>query len=185
MDTVCKHKLCLRRPRLRVPVAGLDRVPKLALRQLRHLSLERRLRPAQMSSLYQKSTSYGRGRYDAHLTNTLKVRPSNEHKRELCISTACRTQTHHAALGLDESAQDEPVALLHAVGGAHAVRVRAPVLGGDDGQLPGLERAVGLDAVGEADHGAHGEAGGGRLGGLEPLRLPERDGGSQSERAKL
>jgi hypothetical protein len=87
-----------------------------------------------------------------------------------------RPQTHHAALGLDESAQDEPVSLLHPVGRAHAVRVRAPILGGDHGQLPGPEWAVGLDAVGEADHGAHRVPGGARLRGLEPLRLPETDG---------
>ena len=97
----------------------------------------------------------------------------DEYKTKSCTLTACHIdrQTHHAALGLDEGAQDEPVALLHAVGGAHAVRVGAAVLGGDDGELPGLERAVGLDAVGEADDGADGVAGGARLGGLEPLRL--------------
>ena len=70
-------------------------------------------------------------------------------------------------VGWDEVAGQEPVALLHTVGRAHMVWLAASVVCGDDGQLAGFEGAIGQDAVGEADHGAHGDAGRGR--GIEAV----------------
>ena len=65
----------------------------------------------------------------------------------------------------------EPVAVLHPVQGAHEVRADAPIVCDGDGCLSGPKWAARVQTVGNSDHCADRDAGGGRLDRRQERRL--------------